>query len=196
LEARILISGNTVGVSEGHYGVFAGIAVHPWWFGDVSGGQVIDNVVVSRGDTICGGMHTGINIGQHMWGGGCVQTSPPAAVGNTGTCTAEPPQPLGTLCTPGALCQEWAYVAAGATFTLKDNYVSGAQINYLIEGLDLVGTLVESGNTSGPPQMSDWEAAKLGCYANGTVDYWGAIDRVAHHPTLPGWTDQRVHCER
>jgi len=69
-------------------------------------------------------------------------------------------------------------------------------VNYLIDGLDLVGTLIESGNTSGPPRMTDWESAKAGCIINGVTDRWGTIDRVAHHPTLDGWTDQRIHCER
>jgi hypothetical protein len=191
-----MISNNRIRAREGPYGMFAGIAVHPWWYGDVSGVQVIENRVISRGDTICGGIHAGINIGQHMWGAACVQDAAPSAVGTTSACSVEPPQPRGALCTPGAPCQEWAHVAEGSTFRLEGNHVSGAQINYLIEGLDLLGTLVESGNTSGPPRMSDWEAAKLGCPAGGTMDRWAAIDRVAHHPAVPGWTDQRVHCER
>jgi len=119
----------------------------------------------------------------------------PSAVGNPNLCVAEPPQPFGTLCTWDEPCQVWAHVAAGETFTLKDNFVSGAQVNYLIEGLDLVGTLVESGNTSGSPRMTDWEN-DAHCEFNGVVDTWGTIDRAAHHPTLDGWTDQRIHCER
>jgi hypothetical protein len=45
----------------------------------------------------------------------------------------------------------------GAALTPQDNYVSGIQVSYLIEGLDLIGTLVESGNTSVPPGITDWE---------------------------------------
>jgi hypothetical protein len=86
-------------------------------------------------------------------------------------------------------------VAEGATFTLQDNYVSGAQVNYLIEGLDLMGTLVESGNTSGSPRMTDWED-DANCWMGGECDTWGTIDRAAHHPALDGWTDQRINCER
>ena len=82
-------------------------------------------------------------------------------------------------------------MAAGRTLTLQGNYVAGCQINYLIEGLDLLGTLVESGNTSGAPRDTDWQAS-AGCGS----DTWGAIDRVAHHPALAGWVDKRVHCER
>ncbi len=103
---------------------------------------------------------------------------------------------MGQLCTEGAPCQQWAYVAEGTTFTLQDNHVSGAQINYLVEGLDLVGEFIESGNTSETPRMTDWQVAKTGCGTNGVTDYWGTFDFVAHHPTLDGWTDQRVHCER
>lgn len=190
-----IISNNIIQATDGNYGKFAGIAVHPWIFGDVSGVQVVGNVVTSTADTSCGGIHAGINIGTHMWGGGCVGYAHPSTVGNPDTCVAEPPQPQGSLCTEGAPCQEWAHVAAGETFTLRDNHVAGAQVNYLIEGLDLVGTLAESGNTSGPPRMTDWEA-DAGCWMGGAFDSWGMIDRAAHHPNIDGWTDQRIHCER
>jgi parallel beta-helix repeat protein len=191
-----VISNNTVQVTSGNYGAFAGIAIHPWALGDVSGLQVTDNQVTSLGSTTCGGLHAGINIGTHMWNSGCVWGAHSSAVGNPNSCSAEPAPPLGALCIEGALCQEWAHVAAGTTFTFTNNYVAGAHINYLIEGLDLMGTLVESGNTSGAPRMSDWEAAKNGCSYGGYTDFWGAIDRVAHHPSLAGWTDKRIHCER
>jgi len=125
-----------------------------------------------------------------MWGGGCVQTSLPSAVGN-GTCASEPVQPLGAWCNGGA-CQIWTSVPTGATLTIGDNLVTGAHINHLIEGLDLVGQLNESNNLSQAPRLSDWEAAKKGCM--GVT--WGPMDKVAHHPSLPGWTDLRIHCER
>ncbi|MGD9030485.1 MAG: hypothetical protein PVG25_11800 [Anaerolineae bacterium] len=190
-----IIADNTVQASAGNYGMFAGIAVHPWILGDVSGVQVVGNSVTSVADTSCGGIHAGINIGTHMWGGGCVGYASGSVVGNANLCVAEPPEPLGSLCTEGDPCQLWAHVAAAEAFTLTNNYVSGAQVNYLIEGLDLVGTLVESGNTSGPPRMTDWET-DAGCWMGGEFDTWGTIDRVAHHTTLEGWTDQRIHCER
>jgi hypothetical protein len=190
------ILSNTVRVSAGNYGAFAGIAVHPWIYGDVSGVQVAGNQVINEGDSSCGGIHAGMNIGQHMWGAGCVGSAHASAIGNPNVCLVDPSQPSGTLCTEGALCQEWAHVAAGQTFTFTGNYVSGAQVNYLIEGLDLMGTLVESGNTSGSPRMTDWEHAKTGCTMGTVTDTWGTIDRAAHHPTLAGWVDQRIHCER
>lgn len=59
-----------------------------------------------------------------------------------------------------------------------------------------MGTLVESGNTSGLPRMTDWEAAKAGCSYGGHTDFWGPIDRIAHHPSRAGWTNKRIHCER
>jgi parallel beta-helix repeat protein len=190
-----IISNNTIEASAGNYGMFAGIAIHPWVLGDVSGVRVVGNSVTNVADTSCGGIHAGINIGTHMWGGGCLGYANASAVGNPNLCVAEPPQPLGTLCKEGEPCQEWAHVAAAETFTLRDNHVSGAQVNYLIEGLDLMGTLEESGNTSGPPRMTDWEA-DADCWMGGEFDTWGTIDRAAHHPTLDGWTDQRIHCER
>ena len=190
-----IIANNTVRVRAGNHGAFAGIAVHPWWFGDVSGVRVTGNQVISEGSSTCGGLHTGIDLGTHMWGAGCVGQALPSAVGNPHQCTAEPARPLGQGCTFGELCQEWAHVPAGQTLTLSDNYVSGCHINYLIEGLDLVGTLVESGNTSGAPRLSDWQSAR-GCTYGGFTDRWGALDRVAHHPSRAGWVDVRVHCER
>jgi parallel beta-helix repeat protein len=192
-----VISNNTVRATSGNYGMFAAINIGPVTFSDVSGVQVIDNQVINEADESCGGIHVGIDIGPHMWGAGCLDDNrDPALVGNPGVCMADPPNPNGVLCEIGESCQIWAYVAAGRTFTLMDNYVSGAQVNYLIEGLDLVGTLIESGNTSGPPRMTDWAVAKVGCSIGDITDTWGAIDRVAHHPSLDGWVDQRIHCER
>jgi hypothetical protein len=86
----------------------------------------------------------------------------------------------------------WAYVPAGSTFTLKDNSVTGAQINYLIEGLADLGQFIDQDNVSNSPQRSDWAAARAGC--NGVT--WGAFDKVAHDPSLPGYTDLLIHCER
>jgi parallel beta-helix repeat protein len=191
-----IISNNTIQAQTGNHGMFAGIGIHPGIFGNVSNLQIIGNEVINAGDSSCGGIHAGINIGPHMWGAGCIDRGNSSGTGNPNLCSAEPPQPLGTLCIEDALCQEWAYVAEGTTITLKDNYVSGAQVNYLVEGLDLVGTLIESGNTSGPPRMTDWAVAKVGCGIGDVTDTWGAIDRVAHHPSLDGWVDQRIHCER
>ena len=191
-----VISYNTVRATPGNYGMFAAINIGPVTYSDVSGVQVVGNQVINEADESCGGIHAGIDIGPHMWVGGCRDNADPGLIGNPNVCVADPPQPFGTPCIPGSSCQIWAYVAEGTTFTLKDNYVSGAQVNYLIEGLDLLGTLVESGNTSGPPRMTDWEAAKTGCTWDGITDTWGTIDRAAHHPSLDGWVDQRIHCER
>ncbi len=190
-----VISNNTIQARPGNYGMFAAIAIHPWGWGDVSGVEITGNVITNTASNTCGGIHAGINIGTHMWNSGCVGFADLVSVGNPNICTAEPPQPMGTQCIFGAPCQIWAHVAAGQTFTLQDNTVTGAQVNYLIEGLDLVGTLVESGNVSHTPMRSDWESAQ-GCWNGVDHDTWAAIDKAAHHPTVPGWTDQRIHCER
>ena len=189
-----VISDNTVEASEGNHGMFAAIAIHPWGWGDVSGLQITDNIVKNEGSSTCGGIHAGINIGTHMWNGGCFGTADPVAVGNPNHCSAEPPQPGGTPCISGEPCQIWAYVAAGETLILKGNQVSGAQINYLVEGLDLVGEFIDSDNISIEPRYTDW-VNDAGCEMGGMYDSWGTHDFVAHHPTLPGWTDIRVHCE-
>ncbi len=130
-----------------------------------------------------------------MWGEGCVGYADHAAYGNLNLCTAEPPLPLGTTCAPGEPCQIWAHVAANKTFTLQNNHVTGAQVNYLIEGLDLVGTLVETGNMGASPVRTDWQN-DAACAMGGQNDTWTTIHKAAHHPSLSGWTDQRIHCER
>lgn len=185
-----IIAGNTIRITSGNYGAFGGIAVHSWMYGDNSGLQIVNNQVISEGDTRCGGLHAGINIGGHMWGGGCTMHTPPFTVGNRGTCVKEPQPPQGAFCDPGDVCQVWTYIPPGGTLTMRGNTVSGAHINYLVEGLD--GELVDEDNVSLTPRMSDWEAARRGC--DGLT--WGPLDRVAHHPAIPGWLDLRVHCER
>ena len=185
------ISNNTIKVTPGNYGAFAGIALHPWILGDISGMQIIGNRVTSEGDTKCGGIHAGINLGPQMWGGACVATSTSALFGNSGACSTHPSQSQVAACT-GGKCQLWAYLPTGSTLTMKDNTVTGAQINYLIDGFDILGTFIDENNVSQSPQLSDWYAAKHGC--NGVT--WGAFDKVAYAPTLPGYTDLLIQCER
>lgn len=191
-----IISNNTIRATEGNYGMFAAIAIHPWHIGNISGGVVSGNVVTSEADENCGGIHAGINIGTHMWNLGCTGSAWPSARGTPNECMSEPQQPMGKMCIKDAPCQQWAYVAEGSTFTLQDNNVSGAQINYLVEGLDLMGEFIDINNTSEAPRMTDWVSSQYGCIRNGSTDYWNTLDFVAHHPTLDGWTNQRVHCER
>jgi hypothetical protein len=73
--------------------------------------------------------------------------------------------------------------------------VTGAQINYLIEGLDVQGALNIDDNQSSAPRETCWHAATYGCGNQSFQRTWGPLDFVAHHPTLDGWTDQIVHCE-
>jgi hypothetical protein len=73
--------------------------------------------------------------------------------------------------------------------------VSGAQVNYLIEGLDVLGGLIVSANESNAPRPNDWSDDQS-CTWDGITDRWGTLDYVAHDPTIPGWTDQRIYCER
>ncbi len=191
-----VIATNTIVATAGNHGMFSGIAFHPWGYGDASGFDVSANEIINEADLDCGGLHTGINIGSHMWGAGCVYSgASPAAVGTVGECSSLSPSPEGTLCAPGQPCRTWGYVPAGSTFTLTDNTVAGAQVNYLVEGLDVQGDLVVSGNVSNEPRMSDWQD-DVNCTWDGITDSWGTLDFVAHDPTLDGWIDQRVYCER
>ncbi len=185
-----IIANNTIRIEAGNYGAFGAIALHSWDFSDASGIQITGNVITSEGDPKCGGLHAGINLGPHMWGGACLRISTLALVGN-GDCSREPSAPNGAPCT-GGQCQLWSSLPAGATFTLKDNTVTGAHINYLIEGFDILGTFIDENNISETPRLSDWQAARTGC--DGLT--WGPLGKVAHHPSLPGYTDLRVHCER
>jgi len=186
-----VISNNYVKVTAGNYGAFAGIAVHPWILGDVSGTQIINNRVSSEGDMNCGGIHAGINIGPQMWGGACENTSRSPMIGNSGPCSEHPALDAIAACTGGP-CQLWAFLPSASTFWFQDNTVSGAQINYLIEGFAILGQFIDQNNVSQTPRLSDWYAARHGCL--GVT--WGALDKVAHDPSLPGYLDLLIHCER
>lgn len=186
-----VIRNNTIRSTEGNYGAFGAIAIHPWWMGTVAFGQIINNTIENVSDERCGGLHTGINIGTHMWGGACVLTGPAALIGQS-PCVLEPEQPAGAVCKQGEKCQVWAHIPEGSTYTLQDNQVTGAHVNYLVEGLDIVGEFIQSGNISNTPRRSDWNASRYGC--DGVT--WGPTDFIAHHPSLDGWTDLRIHCER
>jgi hypothetical protein len=126
-----------------------------------------------------------------MWGGACVDTSTTALYGNSDSCSTHPSLQKVSPCT-GGKCQLWAYLPAGSTLTLKDNTVTGAHINYLVEGFAILGQFIDINNISLTPRISDWEAAIRGCF--GVT--WGALDKVAHDPSLPGYTDLLIHCER
>jgi hypothetical protein len=190
-----IISGNTIIATSGNHGMFAGIAVHPYGWGDVSGFQVTGNEVINEADTDCGGIHAGIDIGTHMWGAGCTRGPSPASVGRVGVCSSLSPPPGRVFCDPGQECRTWGYVPDGTTFTLADNTVTGAQVNFLVEGLDVQGELIVSGNVSNAPRLTDWEG-DAACTWDGVTDSWGALDFVGHDPVIDGWTDLRIYCER
>jgi hypothetical protein len=78
---------------------------------------------------------------------------------------------------------------------LADNTVTGAQVNFLVEGLDVHGELIVSGNVSNVPRLTDWEG-DAACTWDGVTDNWGTLDFVAHEPAIEGWSDLRVYCER
>lgn len=185
-----IIANNTIRITAGNYGAFGGIALHAWDVADTSGVAVTGNTIISEGDTNCGGLHTGINIGPHMWGGACLQSSMPGTFGNP-SCSNEPDPEEAAPCTGGA-CQVWLFLPEEGTFAMADNSVTGAHINYLIEGFIVQGQFIDENNISIEPRKSDWDAARFGC--DGI--FWGPTDKVAHHPSLPGYTDLRIHCER
>ena len=185
-----IIANNILKISEGNYGAFAGISVGAFVYGEMAGNQVTGNIVISEGDSKCGGLHAGIYVGMHMWSGGCISGAIPDYYGNT-PCSSKPdPNDVGPC--ESDTCQIWAVLPEGEIFTMKDNSVTGAHINYLIEGFIIKGQFIDENNISLSPRQSDWEAARLGC---GDIT-WGPLDKVAHDPTLPGYTDLPIHCER
>lgn len=187
----VRIVGNTVISEDGNYGAFAGIAVHPWGFGDISGMEVSGNTVISKSNQQCGGIHAGINLGSHMWNKGCVGEAQSGTVGNANSCSGQPAAPEGKRCKIGEPCQIWGYVQPDEMISLKDNLVRGANINYLVGGLDIEGTFEVSGNISEAPQKTCWYAAAHGC--NGLT--WGPLDFVASNPEIEDWLDMKIHCE-
>ena len=190
-----VISGNTVIATPGNHGMFAGIAVGPYAYGNLSGLQVIDNQIINEADTSCGGIHAGFDIGVHMWRAGCEQQPAASSYGTVGPCSSLSPPPGQTLCIPGQPCRVWGYVPSGSSFTLADNTVTGAHVNFLIGGLEIDGDLVVHGNVSNAPRLTDWQGA-AGCTWDGITDTWGPLDFVARDPTVEGWLDRRIYCER
>jgi hypothetical protein len=194
------IANNHIIAEPGNHGMFAGIALHPYWSGGFSGIEITNNRVTNKADGNCGGIHAGINLGNHMWSAGCTDNPSPSAIGTIGPCKSiSPPPPptdlLTTTCDPDQPCRLWGYVPRGEALTLTNNVVTGAQVNFLIEGVVFAGQFVEYGNISVSPRMTDWEGDQ-GCTWDGITDSWGAIDFVAHDPTIAGWTDQRIYCTR
>jgi len=190
-----VLSGNTIIARPGNNGMFAGIAVHPYAYGLSSGFEVTGNTVINEADRTCGGIHTGIDIGTHMWSAGCNGSPPFSSTGTPGECSSLSEPPGWQFCLPGQPCRVWGYVPEGESFTLTDNSVTGAQINYLVEGLDVRGDLVVSGNVSTKPHWTDWEG-DTDCAWDGITDSWGRHHFVAHDPTIEGWEDLRIYCER
>jgi hypothetical protein len=185
-----IITDNTIKITEGNNGAFAAIGISSFIYGSIAGNQVSGNTVINEGDSKCGGLHAGIYVGMHMWSGGCISGASADYYGNT-TCSSNPDPNLVGPCTSDT-CQLWAVLPEGETFTMKDNSVTGAHINYLIQGFLIKGQFIDENNISLSPRQSDWEAARLGC----KDITWGPLDKVAHNPTLPGYTDLIVHCER
>ncbi|MBU1935317.1 hypothetical protein KKF04_04635 [Patescibacteria group bacterium] len=185
-----IIANNIIKITEGNYGAFGAIAFHPWIDADASGIQITGNIIVNEGDNDCGGLHTGINIGPHMWGGACVNDPATGTYGNP-SCSADPNPDQTGLCLDD-VCQVWLMLPKGETFTLRDNTITGAHINYLIEGFIIKGQFIDENNVSLSPRQSDWEAARLGC--EGLT--WGPLGKVAHNPSLSGYIDLKIHCER
>jgi hypothetical protein len=112
----VLIANNSFKITTGNYGAFAAIALHPWDTADTSGVQIIGNTVTSAGDSQCGGLHVGINIGAHMWGGACIRDAGPGAFGNP-TCSTNPNPDDVVACSSG-ICQIWLVLPEGETLTL------------------------------------------------------------------------------
>ena len=171
------------------------IGLHGQFYGDVSGSEIAHVTVTSAASTTCGGFHAGIDIGPFMWGGGCWGVNY-SQVGTPGPCapsTTPPPDPKGKICGESASCTQWIWAADGAPLSIHDNSVTGAHVDYVVGGMS--GSLVFTSNVAGTPAWTDWHAARYGCPAAGGLT-WGPTERAAFAPSLPGWTDLPILCER
>ena len=198
-----VITNNLVQARTGNHGMFAAIAVHPWTFGWLPGIEVTGNQVINEADESCGGIHIGINIGGHPWNAGCRWGGAwPSAVGSieldgegNQICTTLSPPPGGLPCPEESVCRTWGYIPSGETLTLANNVVTGAQVNYIIEGMEVEGELILDNNVSNQPRLTGWEDDRS-CTWDGITDSWGTLDFVAHDPSIDGWTDIRIYCIR
>jgi hypothetical protein len=189
---RVHFSNIRISLTGGNHGAFAAIGLHGQWFGDYSGGEVTGITVTSTADTSCGGFHAGLDIGPQMWGGGCFPASYSQIAVGDGSCVHDwtIADPAGHICGNASVCQEWIWASATAPFVVHDNNVSGAMVDYVVGGVS--GAFSQYHNAAGTPRQSDWEAASAGCLGH----TWGPMQYAAHNPTIPGWTDLSIQCER
>jgi len=192
----ILIANNTILARPGNHGMFAGIAMHPNTLGLISGLEVSGNQVINEADPYCGGIHMGINLGVHTWSNGCIGSPVPASYGTAEDCSVLAPAPEGALCATDTYCRTWGHVARGDQVTLADNVVQGAQVSFMISGLDVLGELDIFGNQSIAPHLVDWEFDTNCVWEPGFSDSWGILDFAAFNPSLAGWEEQRIYCAR
>ena len=193
----ITIANNTVRARPGNYGMFAGIAMGPNTLGLISGLRVTGNQIINEADPTCGGIHMGINLGVHTYANGCIGSPTPATYGIAGDCTISSPPPEGALCNTDGYCRTWGYIPPGGTVELTDNTVTGAQVSYVISGLDVLGKLVLDANESVDPHLVDWEGDAYCVTIDGvTLNSWGVLDFVAFNPAVEGWVEQIIDCVR
>lgn len=193
----ILIANNTIQARPGNHGMFVGIAIAPNTLGLISGLRVTENQVINEADPACGGIHMGINLGVHTYANGCMGNPSPATYGIAEDCTLSSPAPEGALCNTDTYCRTWGHVPADGTIELSNNTVTGAQVSYVISGLDILGELILSGNESVDPQLVDWEGDAYCVTIDGVLlEPWGALDFVAFNPAVEGWLEQNIECAR
>ncbi len=192
----VLISNNTIMARPGNHGMFAGIAMHPNTLGDIGGLEVSNNQIINEADQTCGGIHAGINLGVHTWANGCMNNPAGATYGVAEDCSNFSPAPQGELCDTDTYCRTWGHIPEGKTLTLKDNYVKGTQVGYIISGLDVLGDLDISGNEVEDLHLTDWEGDRNCEWEPGYSYNWDVIDFVAFDPPLDGWEEQLIFCLR
>ena len=192
----VFISNNTILARPGNHGMFAGIAMHPNTLGDIGGLEISKNRIINEADPICGGIHAGINLGVHTWANGCMNHPSGATYGVAEDCSNFSPAPQGSLCDTDTYCRTWGHIPEGKILTLRDNYVEGTQVGYIISGLDVLGDLDISGNEVESLHLTDWEGDRNCEWEPGYSYNWGVIDFVAFDPPLDGWEEQLIFCLR
>ena len=191
------ILNNLIETTSGNYGTFAGIHVQVGAYGDLSDLQIVGNTLRNTSNAACGGMHIGVALSSLTFLAGCTFSyygtqygSQWGPVYNTGGgCNYDDlvTKPVVGHCGAMTFCTAWIHADPGHPVILRNNSVTGAQVNYTVGLVD--GLITDENNISTSPQDTDWETA---ANCRGTVV--GPTDKMAQLPSLPGWTDFGLTC--
>lgn len=191
------ITNNRIETTEGNYGTFAGIHVQVGAYGDSSDLLIEGNLLVNRSNSECGGMHFGIAMSTMVFLAGCLyspwgtqfgsQWGPEYAVASGCNYDDLVTKPVIGRCAANSWCTAFIHADPGRPIIMRNNSVTGAHVNYTVGNVD--GPLIETGNVSISPRMTDFETAQN---CRGTKIE--PTDKIALLPSLSGWTEFGLTC--